>query len=159
MDRTKTMADDDEPVIQSFKTCIEVAESLATQWDLIDLKNLRVSLDAQAEKIAEELEARRSQRKMLMMMAKNFKLAQQNGPILMEQTDELIRAFKEEVDATTRRAKSAESAFLGLYRLFREESLADPAVVFRKMADLGKSSLDHLMCKAEPTAKLERQVS
>jgi hypothetical protein len=97
----------DDPVILALNIVLEDALMLAEPWEKLMLESLRRKLDDQAESIALEVEARQAARKPLAQLAKGFKSAASCGSVTVDSTDELVKAFKAEVDATTKRAKTA----------------------------------------------------
>ena len=79
----------------------------------------------------------------------------EEGSLPAAQVDELVSAFKTEVDAGTARAKAAEGYFLSLYRALRDDRVRDPTVTLRRCAELGRASLASLHQRAEATEQLE----
>ena len=118
------------------------ARAAASAWEELDLGSLRTTLDGQAEALAELIDERLASKKALAQLAKAFKrdfvatstaaadaaeaAADAADGSIAPRYDELIKAFKAEVDAATARAKSSEAAFLSLYRLVREDKRPDP---------------------------------
>lgn len=77
----------------------------------------------------------------------------------MDRVDDLISAFKGEVDATAKRAKSAEAAFLGIYRALRDDGLQDPAVVITRCAEAGKALRFRLESISEMEATVRARIT
>ena len=155
---TEDTATAEDSVVEALHILLEEAEALAGTWEELNLDGIRAELDGQAESIAAEVEARQGARKALAQLAKAAKVeGQSNGSVPAAMSGEVVKSFKAEVDATTKRAKTAEGYFLALYRKLREEALRDPAFVLRRTAELGRASLAILQQRAEATKSMENK--
>ena len=165
---------DDRQADQAFAALLSKASRTGEAWELLDFANLRLSLDDQAQSMSSDIEERLQARQNLKALAKRFKkdcagataaaaaaahpsataaldaaFAPDEGG-LPGRADALVKAFKEEVDAATKRAKVAEASFLSLYRQLRDEQLGEPGALLRSVGQLGgtvlqgKESLRHL---------------
>jgi len=148
----------EDSVVAALQVILQEAEALAKIWEQVNLDGIRSELDAQAESIAAEVEERQRARKTLAALVKQAKSDGSCGSVPASLLDELVKAFKGEVDATSKRAKTAEGFFLALYRKLREEVLRDPAYVLRRCAELGRASLSILSQRAESTSEMEAKV-
>ncbi|CAI5476648.1 unnamed protein product [Closterium sp. Yama58-4] len=108
-------------------------------WKEFDLENARTSLDEQGLKIAENQEASSKNRRKLAESTRDFKKAAREEQSKL--FGALLKAYQEEVDNLTKRAKFAEAAFLGVYQKLYEApdpvpSLASAAEVAANAAEL-----------------------
>ncbi|CAI5509979.1 unnamed protein product [Closterium sp. Naga37s-1] len=108
-------------------------------WKEFDLENARTSLDEQGLKIAENQEASSKNRRKLAESTRDFKKAGKEEQSRL--FGALLKAYQEEVDNLTKRAKFAEAAFLGVYQKLYEApdpvpSLASAAEVAASAAEL-----------------------
>eukprot|EP00887_Chlorella_sp_A99_P007147 scaffold2.g7147.t1 len=92
-------------------------------WSSLDLEGLRSKLDEQGLGIAERQDATRQSRATLAERTKEFRRAASAD--VVKQVTPLLKAYQEEVDRLTGRAKQGESAFLDLYRVLY--AAPDPA--------------------------------
>ncbi|GJP46084.1 hypothetical protein CLOM_g5416 [Closterium sp. NIES-68] len=108
-------------------------------WKEFDLESARTSLDEQGLKIAENQEASTKNRRKLAESTRDFKKASKDEQSKLFVA--LLKAYQEEVDNLTKRAKFAEAAFLGVYQKLYEApdpvpSLASAAEVAANAAEL-----------------------
>ncbi|CAI6008010.1 unnamed protein product [Closterium sp. NIES-65] len=118
--------------------------SQSSTWRLrmtnqFDLENARTSLDEQGLKIAENQEASSKNRRKLAESTRDFKKAGKEEQSKL--FGALLKAYQEEVDNLTKRAKFAEASFLGVYQKLYEApdpvpSLASAAEVAANAAEL-----------------------
>ncbi|KAG5179922.1 CASP C terminal-domain-containing protein [Tribonema minus] len=116
---------DGDPLVAaatSFEAASEEARRALQLWEEVSLDNLRHALDEQALQVAGNQESSLEGRKALAAQARAFKalLNDCGDAALKDGGGELVRAFKSEVDALTKRARHGEAAFLALYKLLRE---------------------------------------
>ncbi|KAL6777982.1 UBQ4 [Auxenochlorella protothecoides x Auxenochlorella symbiontica] len=90
------------------------AVSVQAFWKEFDLDGLRTQLDGQAMALAEAQEASLRSRKELAGNTKE--LRKKLPPEVSKEVGPLLRAYQEEIDRLTNRAKTGESAFLELYQ-------------------------------------------
>ncbi|KAL6768847.1 UBQ4 [Auxenochlorella protothecoides x Auxenochlorella symbiontica] len=90
------------------------AVSVQAFWKEFDLDGLRTQLDGQAMALAEAQEASLRSRKELAGNTKD--LRKKLPPEVSKEVGPLLRAYQEEIDRLTTRAKTGESAFLELYQ-------------------------------------------
>ncbi|KAI7841244.1 hypothetical protein COHA_005081 [Chlorella ohadii] len=95
-------------------------------WKEFDLEGLRAQLDEQGLAVATAQEASVRSRKALADRTKDFRRGAA-GEVSREVAP-LLKAYQEEVDRVTARAKAAESAFLGLYKRLYEAPDPAPAL-------------------------------
>lgn len=96
-------------------------------WREFDLENARVSLDEQGMKIAENQESSSKNRRKLAELTRDFKKASTE-----EKTKPftgVLKAFQEEVDNLTKRAKYGENSFLNIYQKLYEAPDPLPALI------------------------------
>ncbi|KAI8817411.1 CASP C terminal-domain-containing protein [Fimicolochytrium jonesii] len=103
-------------------------------WQDIALPTLQISLDAQGLEIVENQKESLLSRKKLAEATKDFKKVPDEEKL--REFRGLLKAYQSEIDAITRRSKTAETAFLNLYKVFAEAP--DPAVLFDTVADQAK---------------------
>lgn len=119
-------------------------------WKAFDLDSKRVLLDSQGSTMKSEKDASVRSRKKLAEMTKQFRR-------LATDTDKasgagpLLKAYQEEIDNLTRRAKFSESAFFQLYKGLY--AAPDPAPALAAVAS--SSGTDDL---AEENKKLKREL-
>ena len=86
-----------------------------SEWRLVGLDGLRSSLDRSALSLSDEEDRASAARSSLSAQSKALKRA---GPDeKLSQLGGVVKAYQEEINALTRRAKAAETAFLSLYQL------------------------------------------
>ncbi|KAG7667197.1 putative Protein CASP [Nannochloris sp. 'desiccata'] len=95
-------------------------------WKEFDLETLRSSLDEKGLAIAESQEASMKSRKQLSEKTKEFKKSV--TPDVFKQMASLLKAYQEEVDSLTTRAKLGESAFLEVFKQLYEAPDPAPAI-------------------------------
>ncbi|TPX60032.1 hypothetical protein PhCBS80983_g02043 [Powellomyces hirtus] len=100
-------------------------------WQEINLPVLQVSLDAQGLEIVENQKEGLLSRKRLAETTKEFRKVPDEEKLKEFKT--LLKAYQSEIDAITRRSKTAETAFLNLYKVFAEAP--DPASLFETIAE------------------------
>ncbi|MCO5583112.1 hypothetical protein L7F22_037020 [Adiantum nelumboides] len=101
-------------------------------WKDFDLENERSKLDEQGLQIGENQEASLKNRRKLAESTRDFKKASMEDKQKLFHT--LIKAFQEEVDNLTKRAKSGENAFLAIYQKLYEAP--DPVPALASATDL-----------------------
>ena len=74
-DRDESAIDEinDEKADAALAVILEKCSKMAEAWELLDLSNLRLSLDAQAQSMSSEIEGRLQARRSLAALAKRFK--------------------------------------------------------------------------------------
>ncbi|KAI5082808.1 hypothetical protein GOP47_0002551 [Adiantum capillus-veneris] len=95
-------------------------------WKDFDLENERTKLDEQGLQIGENQEASLKNRRKLAESTRDFKKASPEDKQRLFNT--LIKAFQEEVDNLTKRAKFGENAFLAIYQKLYEAPDPAPAL-------------------------------
>eukprot|EP00616_Rhizochromulina_sp_CCMP1243_P008770 CAMPEP_0118970924 /NCGR_PEP_ID=MMETSP1173-20130426/7694_1 /TAXON_ID=1034831 /ORGANISM="Rhizochromulina marina cf, Strain CCMP1243" /LENGTH=715 /DNA_ID=CAMNT_0006920339 /DNA_START=130 /DNA_END=2277 /DNA_ORIENTATION=+ len=134
--------------MERYEQELASAAENAEEWEALDFDTLRLALDDQAEGFAQEIDERTQARRALGSLAKAFRQDAERAakkeapPLSVSRVEELIRSFKAEVDATLSRAKSAEAAFLSLYRLLSRPKLTDPALALRRLARAAQDALE-----------------
>ncbi|KAJ3184635.1 hypothetical protein HDU87_004038 [Geranomyces variabilis] len=103
-------------------------------WQEIGLPALQVSLDAQGLEIVQNQKEGLLSRKRLAETTKEFRRTPDEEKLKEFKT--LLKAYQSEIDAITRRSKTAETAFLNLYKVFAEAP--DPASLFETIAEQTK---------------------
>ncbi|MCO5551843.1 hypothetical protein L7F22_005347 [Adiantum nelumboides] len=101
-------------------------------WKDFDLENERSKLDEQGLQIGENQEASLKNRRKLAESTRDFKKASTEDKQKLFHT--LIKAFQEEVDNLTKRAKYGENAFLAIYQKLYEAP--DPVPALASATDL-----------------------
>jgi homeobox protein cut-like len=83
-------------------------------WSAFDLDGKRLHLDKQGLLLQEAKDGSAKARKALGEMTRDFRRADDEQKLLT--MNELLRAYQAEIDALTKRSKSAETNFFSLYR-------------------------------------------
>ncbi|GAB4818452.1 hypothetical protein N2152v2_005498 [Parachlorella kessleri] len=107
-------------------------------WKEFDLDTLRGKLDEQGLAIAESQEASVKNRRKLAESTKDFR--RKAGSEVAKEVAGLLKAYQEEVDRLTQRAKYAEGAFLGVYQKLYDAP--DPAPTLSTALELGSRSAE-----------------
>ncbi|KAI9097152.1 CASP C terminal-domain-containing protein [Phlyctochytrium arcticum] len=94
-------------------------------WQAINLTALQPSLDAKGLEIVENQKDSLQTRKKLAEQTKEFKKIPDDAKI--KEFKNLLKGYQSEIDAITRRSKTAENAFLDLYKMLAEAP--DPALL------------------------------
>ncbi|CAE6431019.1 unnamed protein product [Rhizoctonia solani] len=130
-------------------------------WKDIDLSELRKQLDTQGLEIVDNQKESVVGRKSLADKTKEFKkLSDEEKP---ESFKGLLKAYQNEIDALTKRCKSSDNAFLGVYKLLAEAP--DPYPLLNSVVDMMVKVSDAEERKAElknireENAELKRQVA
>jgi homeobox protein cut-like len=93
-------------------------EGCLEAWKEVGLTALRSTLDEQALDIAQRRELSTKRRKQLAHTTRAFKKAPEQERA--QGMNAILKAYQEEIDSLTKRAKAAEAAFTGLYAKVRE---------------------------------------
>lgn len=117
-------------------------------WKAFDLDSKRVALDSQGSAMKTEKEASVRSRKKLAETTKNFRRLADSEKIAA--VGSLLRAYQEEVDNLTRRAKFSENAFFMLYKELY--AAPDPVTSLEVIADMKVPELE------EENKKLRREL-
>ncbi|KAF8739623.1 CASP C terminal, partial [Rhizoctonia solani] len=130
-------------------------------WKDIDLSELQKSLDTQGLEIVDNQKESVVGRKSLADKTKDFKkLPEEEKP---EAFKGLLKAYQNEIDALTKRCKSSDNAFLGVYKLLAEAP--DPYPLLNSVVDMMVKVSDaeerqaELKNLREENAELKRQVT
>ncbi|KAI8589079.1 CASP C terminal-domain-containing protein [Geranomyces variabilis] len=123
-------------------------------WQEIGLPALQVSLDAQGLEIVENQKEGLLSRKRLAETTKAFRRTPDEEKLKEFKT--LLKAYQSEIDAITRRSKTAETAFLNLYKVFAEAP--DPASLFETIAEQTKQ-LSQLSAIQSENAQLHAELA
>ena len=94
-------------------------------WKLIDLDHRRTVIDGQALSIVDEEDRSVAARKSLSDQTKSFKKLEATDQLT--QVGPLVKSYQNEIGALTTRAKTAEQAFLTLYKALHDAP--DPHIV------------------------------
>ncbi|CAE7146035.1 unnamed protein product [Rhizoctonia solani] len=130
-------------------------------WKDIDLSELRKQLDTQGLEIVENQKESVVGRKALADKTKEFKKLPEEEKT--EAFKGLLKAYQNEIDTLTKRCKSSDSAFLGIYKLLAEAP--DPYPLLNSVVDMMVKVSDaeerqaELKTLREETAELKRQVN
>ncbi|XP_078441151.1 protein CASP [Wolffia australiana] len=109
-------------------------------WKDFDLEKERSGLDEQGLKIAENQENSQKNRRKLAEATRDFKKATADEKLSSFQT--LLKAYQEEVDNLTKRAKFGENAFLNVYQKLYEAPDPYPALSSTSDLEIRASELD-----------------
>lgn len=113
---------------------------VADFWSSFDLDSKRLALDQQGMEIRERQEATKSSRKELSESTKSFRKLSEDEKL--QAVGPLLKSYQGGIDTLTRRARAAESAFLGLYKELYEAP--DPASALREaLEDRGRLASAH----------------
>eukprot|EP00762_Andalucia_godoyi_P006127 ANDGO_00340.mRNA.1 Protein CASP len=112
-------------------TLQETLFSLAKSWQQIDLVSVRSELDKVGGSIAEAHERGKNARKQL---AESTKEARKQFPDAMKSINSLVKEYQDEIDHLTKRAKQAETSFLGAYEAL--SAIQDPSAVLMSVAEV-----------------------
>ncbi|KAK9826852.1 hypothetical protein WJX81_008080 [Elliptochloris bilobata] len=99
------------------------ASAVCSFWKDFDLESFRHKLDQEGLSIAEKQELSLKSRRRLADTTRNFKRSSE--PAVLQAVGALLKAYQEEVDRLTNRAKFGEAAFLDVYQKLYEAP--DPA--------------------------------
>ncbi|QRV79542.1 hypothetical protein RhiJN_07557 [Ceratobasidium sp. AG-Ba] len=103
-----------------------------TVWKEIDLSELQKRLDTQGLELVENQKESVVGRKALADKTKDFKkLPEEEKP---EAIKGLLKAYQNEIDSLTKRCKSSDNAFLGVYKLLAEAP--DPYPLLNSVVDM-----------------------
>eukprot|EP00898_Chlorokybus_atmophyticus_P008118 jgi/Chlat1/8307/Chrsp78S07718 len=102
----------------------ETARRALAFWRDVALQARKATWDEQATQVADLQEGSLKSRKRLAELTKEFR----SGNSTEADIKKLIPSYQSEVDSLTKRAKFAEGAFLGLYRLFYDAEDPTPAL-------------------------------
>lgn len=117
-------------------------------WKAFDLDSKRVALDSQGSAMKTEKEASVRSRKKLAETTKNFRRLADADKVAA--VGGLLRAYQEEVDSLTRRAKFSENAFFMLYKELY--AAPDPVASLEIVADMKVADIE------EENKKLRREL-
>ncbi|MQM05483.1 hypothetical protein Taro_038291 [Colocasia esculenta] len=109
-------------------------------WRDFDLEKERSGLDEQGLKIAENQENSQKNRRKLAESTRDFKKASSDEKLNL--FNSLLKAYQEEVDNLTKRAKFGENAFLNIYQKLYEAPDPYPALASIAEQDLKMSELE-----------------
>ncbi|CAE6518014.1 unnamed protein product [Rhizoctonia solani] len=130
-------------------------------WKDIDLSELQKRLDTQGLEIVDGQKESVVGRKALADKTKEFKkLPEEEKP---EAFKGLLKAYQNEIDSLTKRCKSSDSAFLGVYKLLAEAP--DPYPLLNSVVDMMVKVSDaedrqaELKTLREENAEFKRQVA
>ncbi|KDE07672.1 homeobox protein cut like-protein [Microbotryum lychnidis-dioicae p1A1 Lamole] len=130
-------------------------------WGDINLSQLQKSLDIQGLEIVDNQKDNMMGRKKLAESTRDFKKLpdQEKAPVFKT----LLKAYQGEIDALTKRSKTAENAFLGVYKLLAEAPdpfpLMDAAVDQTARASEARILEGELARQKEENAALRQQLS
>lgn len=109
-------------------------------WRDFDLEKERSGLDEQGLKIAENQENSQKNRRKLAESTRDFKKASADEKLSL--FNSLLKAYQEEVDKITKRAKFGENAFLNIYQKLYEAPDPYPALASISEQDQRLSELE-----------------
>lgn len=109
-------------------------------WQDFDLEKERSALDEQGLKIAENQENSQKNRRKLAESTRDFKKASADEKLNL--FNSLLKAYQEEVDNLTKRAKFGENAFLNIYQKLYEAPDPYPALASISEQDQKLSELE-----------------
>lgn len=109
-------------------------------WRDFDLEKERSGLDEQGLKIAENQENSQKNRRKLAESTRDFKKASADEKLSL--FNSLLKAYQEEVDKITKRAKFGENAFLNIYQKLYEAPDPYPALASISEQDQKLSELE-----------------
>ncbi|SGY13423.1 BQ5605_C010g05858 [Microbotryum silenes-dioicae] len=148
--------------IQSvLATSTSTAQRSARLYADINLSQLQKSLDIQGLEIVDNQKDNMMGRKKLAESTRDFKKLpdQEKAPVFKT----LLKAYQGEIDALTKRSKTAENAFLGVYKLLAEAPdpfpLLDAAVDQTARASEARILEGELARQKEENAALRQQLS
>ncbi|CUA66883.1 Protein CASP [Saccharomyces cerevisiae S288c] [Rhizoctonia solani] len=130
-------------------------------WKDIDLSELRKRLDTQGLEIVDNQKESVVGRKALADKTKEFKKLPEEEKV--EAFKGLLKAYQNEIDTLTKRCKSSDNAFLGVYKLLAEAP--DPYPLLNSVVDMMVKVADaedkqaELKTLREENADLKRQVT
>lgn len=127
--------------------------ALAT-WKDINLHELQKTLDSQGVDIVENQKENVLGRKALAEKTKDFKKISDDEKL--NSFKGLLKAYQQEIDALTRRSKTAESAFLNVYKVLAEAP--DPYPMLEAAVEHTISSAENATLNTEMTS-LKAEVS
>ena len=112
-----TLAADSSYGSASRKPVLRRESAIAVRdfWRSADLERKQKDLETQCLEVADQQELSTKERKKLAEVTKNFKKLGEEEK--KTQHGALLKAYQEEVDRLTRRAKSGENYFLNLYKV------------------------------------------
>ena len=138
---------------------MERSASCLESWQAADLPNVQLSLDEQATEIAAHGQESNHRRRELAGATRAFKSSV--GSDLIPSFAQLLKAYQEEVDELTKRAKYGETCFLTIYRVIRE--LPDPVeelnAANKKVFDAESVVLDAKEQVGDKTREVEKMAS
>jgi homeobox protein cut-like len=100
-------------------------KSLHSTWQELNLDPKRTAWDATALELGSVEEKFAASRKQLALVTKDFRASE--ASVQLTKIGSVVKAYQTEVDQLTRRAKNAESACIGMYKLLYE--VPDPTLV------------------------------
>ncbi|KAJ3248969.1 hypothetical protein HDU78_008355 [Chytriomyces hyalinus] len=109
----------------------ESIQAALRAWNAINLTDLQKLLDSQGLEIVENQKESNRTKKKLSDLTKDFKKIPDEEKLV--QFKSLLKAYQQEIDSITKRSKSAESAFLSLYKHLAEAP--DPAPLISSLSD------------------------
>ena len=112
----------------SLAAVLSFVSSCCVSWRSAGLDGLRSSLDASALSLADEEDRASAARSSLSAQSKQLKRAGQEGKLAM--LGAVVKAYQEEINALTRRAQKAETAFLSVYQLLT--AVPDPTAALQQ---------------------------
>eukprot|EP00252_Welwitschia_mirabilis_P002877 TRINITY_DN12898_c0_g1_i1.p1 TRINITY_DN12898_c0_g1~~TRINITY_DN12898_c0_g1_i1.p1 ORF type:complete len:699 (+),score=193.82 TRINITY_DN12898_c0_g1_i1:213-2309(+) len=135
-DESRDANADTEPISYSAPSPIAAVLNF---WKEFDLESERSKLDEQGLKIAENQESSLKNRRRLAENTRDFKKASNEEKLSL--FNSLLKAYQEEVDNLTKRAKYGENAFLNIYQKLYEApdpcpSLASATELSSKITEL-----------------------
>ncbi|KAK9091184.1 hypothetical protein Sjap_024361 [Stephania japonica] len=113
---------------------------VSTFWRDFDIEKERSILDEQGLKIAENQESSQKNRRKLAESTRDFKKASADEKLNL--FNSLLKAYQDEVDNLTKRAKFGENAFLNIYQKLYEAPDPYPALASIAEKDIKLSELE-----------------
>lgn len=101
-------------------------QSVIQSWKKFNLPQLQKELDEQASELAEQQDKNDSSRKILIEQSREFKKTTPED--IRKMVAPLLKSFQQEIDSLYKRSKSAEVAFLAVYKKVLDISDPIPAL-------------------------------
>ncbi|OQV17521.1 Homeobox protein cut-like 1 [Hypsibius exemplaris] len=123
------------------------------RWKQLKFQQIQNELDTAAADIAARQEESESGRKRLIELSREFR--QTTSEEVRRQVQPLLKSFQTEVDSLVKRSKSAETAFLDVYKTFAD--LPDPTSIVEYLAHLEEKVVENKQLR-ETLEEYDRQV-
>ena len=104
-------------------------QTLAQFWQVFNLTQVQQNLDEIATQITSRQDESECSRKVLIELIRDFK--RDNPEDVRSAVGPLVKSFQNEIDALSRRSKSAEKAFFDIYKQLVD--VADPTPILEQV--------------------------